>query len=70
MERGLVGEVISRIERKGLTLAAVELRTADTAWLRRLIWRLGGRGVVVDPPEVVTEVAAGAAAALTAYGEA
>jgi len=48
----------------------VRLRTADTAWLRRLIWRLGGRGVVVDPPEVVTEVAAGAAAALTAYGEA
>src|SRR6478736_6046069 len=31
VERGLVGEVISRIERKGLTLAAVELRTADTA---------------------------------------
>ena len=48
----------------------VRLRTADTAWLRRLIWRLGGRGVVVDPPEGVTEVAAGAAAALTAYGEA
>ena len=31
VERGLVGEVISRIERKGLTLAAIELRTADTA---------------------------------------
>lgn len=29
VERGLVGEIISRIERKGLTLAAVELRTAD-----------------------------------------
>ena len=27
--RGLVGEVISRIERKGLTLAALELRTVD-----------------------------------------
>ena len=25
--RGLVGEVIARIERKGLTLAALELRT-------------------------------------------
>lgn len=47
----------------------VRLRTADTAWLRRLIWRLGGRGVVLDPPEVVAEVAAGAAAALTAYGK-
>ena len=31
VERGLVGEVIARFERKGLTLAAVELRTADTA---------------------------------------
>lgn len=27
--RGLVGEVISRIERKGLTMAALELRTLD-----------------------------------------
>ncbi len=31
VERGLVGEVIARLERKGLKLAAVELRTADTA---------------------------------------
>jgi nucleoside-diphosphate kinase len=29
--RGLVGEVISRIEHKGLTLAALELRTVDRA---------------------------------------
>ena len=29
VERGLVGEVIARFERKGLTLAAIELRTAD-----------------------------------------
>jgi nucleoside-diphosphate kinase len=29
VRRGLVGEVISRIERKGLTLAAVELRQVD-----------------------------------------
>ena len=29
--RGLVGEVISRIERKGLTLAALELRTVTRA---------------------------------------
>jgi nucleoside-diphosphate kinase len=28
--RGLVGEVIGRIERKGLRLAALELRTLDT----------------------------------------
>jgi nucleoside-diphosphate kinase len=33
VERGLVGEIVARIERKGLTLAAAELRTidADTA---------------------------------------
>ncbi len=29
VERGLVGEIISRLERKGLTLVAAELRTAD-----------------------------------------
>jgi nucleoside-diphosphate kinase len=29
VERGLVGEIISRIERKGLTLARAELRTID-----------------------------------------
>ena len=31
VERGLVGEIVARFERKGLTLAALELRTADTA---------------------------------------
>jgi nucleoside-diphosphate kinase len=33
VERGLAGEIVSRLERKGLRLAAVELRTidADTA---------------------------------------
>jgi proteasome accessory factor C len=45
----------------------VRMRTADTAWLRRLVWRLGGRGFVLEPPEVVAEVARGARAALTAY---
>ncbi|MDG3008559.1 nucleoside-diphosphate kinase [Rhodococcus sp. D2-41] len=29
--RGYVGEILSRIERKGLTLAAMELRTAPTS---------------------------------------
>jgi nucleoside-diphosphate kinase len=33
VRRGLVGEVLRRIEAKGYTLAAVELRTADTALL-------------------------------------
>ncbi|MBV8933027.1 MAG: nucleoside-diphosphate kinase [Kutzneria sp.] len=31
VSRGLVGEVIARIERKGLTLAALELRTVTRA---------------------------------------
>ena len=29
VERGLVGEIISRIERKGLKIVSMELRTAD-----------------------------------------
>ena len=31
VERGLVGEIVSRIERKGLKIVAAELRTADKA---------------------------------------
>ncbi|MFM7507969.1 MAG: nucleoside-diphosphate kinase [Actinomycetota bacterium] len=31
VKRGLVGEIIARVERKGLRLAAVELRHVDTA---------------------------------------
>ena len=31
VERGLVGEIIARIERKGLTLSRAELRTVDRA---------------------------------------
>ncbi|MGL4176766.1 MAG: helix-turn-helix transcriptional regulator [Dermatophilaceae bacterium] len=45
----------------------VRLRTADTAWLRRLVWRLGGAATVLDPPDVVAEVREGAAQALAAY---
>ena len=35
VERGLVGEIISRLENKGLTLVAAELRTLDTETLAR-----------------------------------
>jgi nucleoside-diphosphate kinase len=35
VERGLVGEIIGRLEAKGLRLAAVELRTIDTATAER-----------------------------------
>jgi proteasome accessory factor C len=45
----------------------VELRTADTAWLRRLLWRLGGQGWVVAPADVAAQVRDGAAEALAAY---
>lgn len=31
VERGLVGEIVTRIERKGLTLVAAELRSVDRA---------------------------------------
>jgi proteasome accessory factor C len=48
----------------------VRLRTADTAWLRRLMWRLGGQGWVVEPEPVVEEVRDGALAALAGYAEA
>jgi proteasome accessory factor C len=46
----------------------VTLRTADTLWLRRLLWRLGGLGTVVAPAAVAQEVRRGAAEALAAYG--
>jgi proteasome accessory factor C len=45
----------------------VTLRTADTLWLRRLVWRLGGLGTVVAPPELARAVSEGARAALAAY---
>lgn len=35
VRRGLVGEVVGRLERKGLTLAALELRTLDRATAER-----------------------------------
>jgi nucleoside-diphosphate kinase len=31
VQRGLVGEIVSRLERKGLSLVALELRTIDAA---------------------------------------
>lgn len=35
VERGLVGEIVGRFERKGLKLVAAELRTLDTGVLAR-----------------------------------
>ncbi len=45
----------------------IRLRTADTGWLRQLVLRSGGGVVVVEPPEVVTQVAYDAAEALARY---
>ncbi|WP_406830879.1 WYL domain-containing protein [Pedococcus sp. KACC 23699] len=50
------------------TSLTVTLRTADTLWLRRLVWRLGGHGTVVAPAELAASVTEGATAALAAYG--
>ncbi|MDQ1482778.1 MAG: proteasome accessory factor [Actinomycetota bacterium] len=47
--------------------AVVTLRTADTAWLRRLMWRLGSQATVLEPAELAREVRRGARAALEAY---
>lgn len=46
----------------------VRMRVADPRFLRRLALRLGAGGRVVDPPELVDDVAGAAAAALAAYG--
>ena len=50
--------------------STVTLRTADTLWLRRLLWRLGGHAIVVSPPELARAVTDGALEALAAYGAA
>lgn len=46
----------------------VRMRVADPRFLRRLALRLGAGGRVVDPPELVADVAGAATAALAAYG--
>ena len=49
--------------------SVITLRTADTAWLRRLMWRLGSQARVLAPAELTEEVHQGARAALSGYGE-
>eukprot|EP00095_Tigriopus_kingsejongensis_P008883 maker-scaffold11492_size2010-snap-gene-0.2 protein:Tk08883 transcript:maker-scaffold11492_size2010-snap-gene-0.2-mRNA-1 annotation:"nucleoside diphosphate kinase" len=48
VERGLVGEILSRFERKGLTLAAVELRQLDTDTLDKHYEEHVGKGFYED----------------------
>lgn len=47
--------------------AVITLRTADTAWLRRLMWRLGAQASIIEPAELALAVQSGARAALDAY---
>ena len=54
VSRGLVGEVIARIERKGLQLAALELRTADRAVAEEHYAEHAGKGFYNDLVEFIT----------------
>ena len=48
VERGLVGEVLLRFEAKGLTIAALDLRTLDTDTLARHYEEHVGKGFYAD----------------------
>lgn len=48
VERALVGEILARFERKGLRLAAVELRTLDRTTLGRHYVEHEGKGFYED----------------------
>jgi len=48
VERGLVGEVLRRFEEKGLTIAAMDLRTLDTETLARHYEEHVGKGFYAD----------------------
>ncbi|MDP9407099.1 MAG: WYL domain-containing protein [Actinomycetota bacterium] len=47
----------------------VALRTPDTAWVRRLVLRLGGAARVLEPAALAAEVASAARTALSAYDD-
>ena len=48
VERGLVGEIVSRFERKGLKLVAFDLRQLDEATLARHYEEHQGKGFYAD----------------------
>ena len=48
VERGLIGEVLSRFEAKGLQIVALELRTLDAAILARHYEEHVGKGFYAD----------------------
>ena len=61
---------VESIERTQEGGAVIALRTADTAWLRRLLWQLGAQATVLEPAELAAEVQRGAHTALEAYSDA
>ena len=48
VERGLVGTILNRFERRGLTIAALELRTLDEELLARHYEEHAGKGFYAD----------------------
>jgi nucleoside-diphosphate kinase len=54
VERGLVGEIVGRLERKGLTLAAAELRTIDAETAGRHYEEHQGKGFYGDLVAFIT----------------
>jgi nucleoside-diphosphate kinase len=48
VERGLVGTILSRFERRGLTIAALDLRTLDEELLARHYEEHVGKGFYAD----------------------
>lgn len=55
------------VERREDGSLRVTLRATDPAWVQRLVWRLGGAGTVLRPPEVAAAIRAGADLALQSY---
>jgi nucleoside-diphosphate kinase len=54
VRRGLVGEIVGRIEAKGLTLAALELRTLDEATARKHYAEHDGKPFFADLVAFIT----------------
>ena len=66
VRRNLIGEVISRIERKGLRVIAMDLRTIDKATAETHYAEHAGKSFFAD---VVEFISGGPAVALVAEGE-
>ncbi|MEP7114032.1 MAG: nucleoside-diphosphate kinase [Ilumatobacteraceae bacterium] len=65
VERGLIGEVLGRFESKGLTIAAMDLRTLDADTLARHYEEHVGKGFYSD---LVTFMSRGPVVALVLEG--